>query len=338
MCAAQWTIGIDVAAQSVAVSWMAVDGRPSKAQTFAQTQGGFDQLHAYLVGHGIVPAHALVVIEATGSYWITLATTLHTLGYGVSVINPAQAHAFAKALLKRLKTDAIDAQTLAQLGAALQPAPWTPPPAIYAEVYQRLAHRDALIEMRQQLRNQRHALTQLPQVVVSIRERLDMLITTLTTDIATVETEIGAQLASDAAWGASATRLQSIPGIGLITAAWLLTATLNFTVCTSAEAASAYAGLVPHAHSSGTSVHRRSRIGHTGHGRLRHTLYMAALSAAQHNPVLRPFYQRLRTQGKPAKVARCAVARKLVHLAWAVVTKQTLFDPSFAPHDPGAPG
>jgi transposase len=68
-----------------------------------------------------------VVLEATGSSWITLATALHHAGFAVSVINPAQAHAFATALLKRAKTDAIDAQTLAQLAALLQPAPWTPP-------------------------------------------------------------------------------------------------------------------------------------------------------------------------------------------------------------------
>ena len=95
-------------------------------------------------------------MEATGSYWMTAATLLHHRGYQVSVINPAQAHNFAKALLKRAKTDAIDAQTLAQLGATLMPAPWTPPDAVYAEVYQRLAHRDNLVDMRVQLRNQLH--------------------------------------------------------------------------------------------------------------------------------------------------------------------------------------
>jgi transposase len=81
-------------------------------------------------------------------------------GYQVSVVNPKRAHHVAKVLLKRSKTDAIDAQTLARLGALLQPTPWTPPPAIYTELQQRLTHRDALMGMRQQLRNQRHALVQ----------------------------------------------------------------------------------------------------------------------------------------------------------------------------------
>ena len=127
----------------------------------------------------------------------------------------------------------------------------------------------------------------------------------------------------------AAARLQTITGVGLITTAWLLAATLNFTLCPTPEAATAYAGLAPHAHQSGTSVHKRPSIGHTGHARLRTVLYLASLSAAQHNPAIKPFYDRLRAAGKSPKVARCAAARKLLHIAWAVATKGQPFDPSY---------
>ena len=80
---------------------------------------------------------------------------------------------------------------------------------------------------------------------------------------------------------------------------------------------------------SGTSVKRKERLGRGGHPRLRTALYMATLSAAQHNPVIKTFYTRLRAAGKPMKVARCAAARKLLHLAFAVVTKEQDFDPSY---------
>ncbi len=80
-----------------------------------------------------------MVMEATGSYWIGLATHLVHEGFGVSVMNPAQAHYFAKVLLKRATTDAIDAQTLAQLAMVLQPEPWRPPPPIDHALQQRLA-------------------------------------------------------------------------------------------------------------------------------------------------------------------------------------------------------
>lgn len=78
----------------------------------------------------------------------------------------------------------MDAHTLAQLGAMLQPTPWTPPPPIYMELQQRLVHRDALMGMRQQLRNKLHALIQQPYIVTSVQARLQTLIATLTTELA----------------------------------------------------------------------------------------------------------------------------------------------------------
>ncbi len=252
-------------------------------------------------------------------------------GFQVSVINPAQAHHFAKALLKRGKTDAIDAQTLAQLSAQLQPAIWSPPPAIDQELQQRLAERDVLVNLRQQVRNQLHALQQQPVVIEAVESRMRELIRTFNRQIAAIERELAAALQHDEAWAAAAARLQTIPGVGLITAGWLLVATLNFSLCASPEAAAAYAGLVPRPYQSGTSVRGRPSIGHTGHSRLRAALYLATLSAAQHNPRIKPFYERLRAAGKPMKVARCAVARKLLHIAWAVATG----DQNFAAQEAG---
>jgi hypothetical protein len=58
-------------------------------------------------------------------------------------------------------------------------------------------------------------------------------------------------------------------------------------------------------------------------------LYLASFSAVRHNPIIKSFYDRLRAAGKPPKVARCAAARKLLHIAWAVVTKEQNFDPEY---------
>lgn len=106
--------------------------------------------------------------------------------------------------------------------------------------------------------------------------------------------------------------------------------TLNLTICATAEQAVAYAGLAPTPHQSGTSVRGRAGIGRTGTARLRTALYLATLSAAQHNPAIKPFYDRLRAAGKPQKVACCAAARKLLHLAWAVGRSGRLCDPAYS--------
>jgi transposase len=269
-------------------------------------------------------------MEATGSYWISLATRLVHEGFVVSVINPSQAHHFAKALLKRAKTDAIDAQTLAQLAMVLQPEPWMPPPPIYYELQQRLAQRDDLLNLRQQVRNQLHALEQHPKVITPVRTRMESLLAIFQSQIDEVELEITAVLNQDTAWAAAAARLQSIKGVGWVTAAWTLVTTLNFTTCDTVDALTAYAGLAPMPRQSGSSVWHRPSIGHSGNGRLRTAFYMATLTAARFNPPIKTFYSRLLEAGKPEKVARCAAARKLLHIAWAVVKKDQPFDPHYA--------
>ena len=253
-------------------------------------------------------------------------------GYAVSIVNPAHAHAFARSLPRRAKTDALDAQVLAQFAAERQPPCWTPPEQVYHELRQRLVVRDGLLQMRQQARNQRHALAQWPVTVAGAQEALDTVITELDTQLQTLE-EAMATVLRDEAWAESATLLASIPGIGLVTTAWLLVGTLNFTACASAEAAAAYAGLVPLARESGTSVRGRAQIGHSGHARLRTARYMATLTAARFHPLIRTQDERLRAAGKPPKVARCAAARKLIHLAFAVVTKKRPFDPAYRVRD-----
>ena len=327
----QLDVGIGVAAETVTAAWRTRAGQSTTPFTAEQTPAGFAALQRRLAASGVAPAEALVVMEATGNYWVALAVTLHEAGYRVAVVNPRQAHHFAKAQLRRAKTDALDARDLAQLAAALLPAPWAPPPAVYHEVRQRLVARDGLLAMRTQARNQRHALLQWPVVVAAVREHLDELIADLDRRIAALEAEIAAAL-KDGAWAESLACLTSAPGIGLVTAAWLLVGTLNFTLCTGPEALTAYAGLAPVPRESGRSIRGRPTIGHDGNSRLRTALYMATLSAARYNPAIRAFYQRLRAAGKPKKVARCAAARKLLHQAWALGSKLRRFDPDHDQH------
>lgn len=323
-------VGVDIAATTATASMLRPGAQAQRSFTIDQTPEGYTSLLHKLQATGHAPCHVLVVMEATGSYWISLATRLVHEGFAVSVINPAQAHHFAKALLKRAKTDAIDAQTLAQLAMVLQPEPWTPPPQIYYALQQRLAQRDDLLNLRQQVRNQLHALVQYPEVIPEVHARMDQLLATFEAQLVEVESEIAAALTQDSVWAAAAERLQSIKGVGWVTAAWTLVTTLNFTSCDTVDALTAYAGLAPMPRQSGLSVWHRPAIGHAGNGRLRTAFYMATLSAVQHNPIIKAFYARLRAAGKPEKVARCAAARKLLHISWAVVTKDQQFDPNYA--------
>lgn len=338
-------VGIDIAQHSAQVAWLTAGQAPGPASSVPQTAEGFAALRTRLAATGVPAAHTLVVLEASGSYWCRLALDLHHAGYPVAVINPAQAHYFAKAQLRRSKTDALDAQLLAQFAETMRPAPWTPPPAIYHELEQRLQLRQELLDARQAVCNQLHALLAGAVVVAAVQQRLEQVVRFYDEQIASLEAEICAHLPDSAdptagEWARNLGLLLTIKGIGVWTALWLLVATVNFTSCATVEQAVGYAGLGPAKHSSGTSVRGREHLPRGGHARLRTALYMASLSAARYNPAIAAVYQRLRAAGKPTKVARCAAARKLLHQAWAVISKQQAYDPHYgqqvAPAAPAA--
>ena len=268
------------------------------------------------------------MLEATGSYWVALAVALHSAGYHVAVVNPAHVHNYAKSLARRSKTDGLDARLLTQFGLERQPEPWTPPPAVYHELRQRLVARDGLLTMRQQARNQLPCAGAVAGPGGAPCSSRDEVMESWMSNCERLEQEIE-QVLADGAWAASAAHLLSITGLGLVTVAWLLVGTVNFTTCASARSSSALCRSGADGAAIGDECPGRPSIGHGGNGRVRTALYMATLSAARYNPVIKTFYTRLREAGKPAKVARCAAARKLMHLAFAVVTKGQDFDPSF---------
>ncbi|GAC1660354.1 MAG: hypothetical protein PVS3B3_30370 [Ktedonobacteraceae bacterium] len=222
----------------------------------------------------------------------------------------------------------LHAEILAEFASVLVPAPWTPPPQISHELQQRLAQRASLLEVRTQISNQLHALSVSPVAVPAVRQRLVCLIETFNEQIAQVETELHelVKIEEESActflhedenpeacettkqWKIAILLLRTIPGIGLLTACWLVVTTLNFTLCETAEAAVNFVGLAPSTRTSGTSVRGRGQIGQCGHGRVRSQLYLATLTAARCNPIIKVYYERLREAGKPMKVARCACA------------------------------
>ena len=128
-------------------------------------------------------------------------------------------------------------------------------------------------------------------------------------------------------WADKSRYLRSIKGIGLLSAAWLLVITNGFTTCEDAEQLASYLGLVPHPNQSGTSRRGHRPTGHGGHARARRVLYQASVSAARSNPSVKALYDRLIANGKHVKAARVAATRKLVHIAFAVATKEQFYDP-----------
>ncbi|GIV81322.1 MAG: IS110 family transposase [Anaerolineae bacterium] len=329
-------VGIDIAAERAMVAWQVTATGEAGTLDIAQQRSDYGRLVRQLRQYAR-PAQTLVVMEVTGQYWVALADYLYAQGFVVSVINPLQARRFAQLQQQHAKTDVIDAHLLVRYARQLQPAPWTPPPAIYYQLQQRLSYRQDLIEMRTQQRNRLHALTHHPHAEPTIEQRLRHHLDYLDREIKALEAELSALLRQHHPWAEAARRLRTIKGLGLITVAWLLVATQCFAFCQTPEQAAAFAGLVPYPRQSGSSLRAKRGVGRGGHAPLRTALYMATLAAARYNPSAKALYQRLLARHKPNKVARVAVARKLIHIAWAVVIKERDFDPNYPLSCPTTP-
>ena len=332
-------VGVDISAVTFDASCyqpgVSRNDRPEKALHYRHNQEQYAEFNQFLRTKEVDPSSILIVLEATSTYWINLALYFHEAGFVLSVVNPLQARHYALSELKTTKTDAIDAQTLAELAATRSHKlkAWTPPPDIYRELEQRIQYRATLLELRKVLKNQLHALSASQFIVDAVGEMYHNQIADFTTKIDALEKDIETVLKRAPAWAETVTLLQSIDGVGPITAYWLVVATLNFTSCDKADSLAKYVGLAPILKLSGTSVKGRGSIGPSGHRELRSALYMAAQSAVRFNPVLKAFFERLIGVGKPRKVAVCAVARKLIHIAFALKRSGKPFDRTFGCQD-----
>ena len=321
-------VGIDISLATATVAWQKAGDKNPTVLEIEQKYQAYEKLSQQLKSLA-QPENIHIVMEATSTYWMDLAYYLAARGFQLSVINPSQAKYFAKLHLRQAKTDAIDAVMLMQFAQAQKPELWSPPPAICERLRQYLTYRQQLIEMQTQVRNQYHAFQHNPQAETVLLERMRQRLAALSAEIKQLTQDILDLLLSEHEWTVAVQYLFSIPGIHTISTAWILVATHCFARCDSPEQAASFAGLAPHPHDSGSSKRGYRSIGGAGHQALRNTLYMASAPASRFNPLLKDYYQRLVARGKAKKVVRCAVARKLLHIAWACVTKKRFFDPNF---------
>lgn len=314
-------LGIDVSKKQFHVVLIGAAGR-TPARAFANRAAGFAQLATWLQRQEAACVHAC--LEATGSYGEQLARFLHQAGHRVSVVNPRQIRAFAASELARNKTDPLDAALIARFCQAHRPPAWSPPPPEVAALEALVRRLDALEEMRQQEVNRMDVAP--PAVRPSIAEHLEF----LQQQIAKTQQAIRDHFDSHPNLRARRDLLVSIPGIAEKTAAKLLAEIPHLEQFSQARQVAAFAGLNPRQHSSGSSVRGRSRLSKIGSPRLRRALYMPALVALRHNPVIRGLARRLALRGKQPMIIVGAAMRKLLHLAYGVLKSGVPFNPNYS--------
>lgn len=306
-------IGIDVAKGRLDV---AVLGAPVAAAQFANEAEGHSALLAWI--QPLAPQ--LVVMEATGGYEAALACALQAAGMAVAVVNPRQAHAFARALGQLAKTDRIDAVALAELGRTLLARDDL---ARYLRPLQSPQQQDlaALVTRRRQLVTMLHMERQrLAQARPAVRSSIEVLIATISQQLEEVDGDMSRHLTQH--FAELDRLLRSMGGIGPVASATLI-ADLPELGHLGRRQIAALVGIAPMACESGQMRRRRHIRG--GRFELRRTLYMATLAATRHNPLIRDYYRRLVAAGKFKKVALIACMRKLLTILNAMARSQTAF-------------
>jgi transposase len=296
-------VGIDVSKDRLDVAVHPT----GEAFAVARDTAGIDALAERLAAPGI----AMVALEATGGYETVVAASLTAAGLPVVVVNPAQVRAFAQAIGKRAKTDLIDAAVIARFVAMTRPQLRPLPDAATQHLADLVSRRRQIIAMMVAER-QRLARVTAPR----LRRSIERLLAALQRELSELDAEIDQDVRGSPAWRAKEDLLASVPGVGPVIARTLI-AELPELGQVDRHAIAALAGLAPWTRQSG-QWKGRSFIG-GGRASVRTALFMGALTAARHNPVLKAFRQALLDRGKPPKVALIAVARKLLTILNAII-------------------
>ena len=306
-------VGIDVSKEQLDVAvWPAADVRQ-----VAYDQPGMDALVAYLGALG----PQLVVVEASGGLEAELLATLGAAGLPVARMNPRQVRDFARASGQLAKTDRIDAQLLARFAGQLRPVVRPLPSPETRTLALLVARRRQLLEMLVAEQRRQVGTYELP---AAVREQLTVHIGWLRAQLDGLDVQLRRAVQESPLWRERDDLLRSVPGVGPVLAVTLLAEVPELGSIGRKQVA-ALVGVAPLNRDSGRLRGRRTTWG--GRATVRRVLYMGALVATRHNPVVRALYARLLAAGKPRKVALVACMHKLLVILNAIARTRSPWSP-----------
>ena len=313
-------VGIDVSKATFVVAYSSA--KSSRTNSFKNTIKG---IHEFIQTISVAEHHC--VLEATGNYSSLLVYLLSEAGIAVSLENPLKIKNFARVMLSVTKTDEIDARLIAMYGEKMQPAPYK----LRSDTILTLKQKRTVIrQLKKQLvatRNLKGSMEALPFFDHKCKKTIEKTIIFLEKQIKELEEELASLAQSE--YKKQMDLLTSIKGIGVTLAAALIMATGGFTYFDNAKQLTRYLGLSPTYQQSGTSVNVKGHINRNGDSSLRSQLYVAAFASLRCNTECKACFDRLRSKGKPGKVALIAVANKLVRQAFAIVTQEKIYVDGF---------
>ncbi len=315
-------VGIDISKLTFDVAIKDISGA-YKHNVYENNPKGF-QAFTKLLQKGV----SVCVMEASGPYYLKLATFLVSNNIDVCVINPLVIKRFCQMKMVRTKTDKKDAIMISQYGYTEQPAPWEPEADYVLELKQMQSFLEQLHKSKTGFIRQKEAFKQNPIVSKTTLKGLTEMIIGTEKQIRTIELEMEKIIKQH--HNQMFEHLQSIPGLGKKTSLFLIVISGGFEKFHHHKQLASYIGIAPRIFESGTSVKGRSRICKMGMSKIRGMLYVCSWSAIRYNKACKALYERLVEKGKSKKLALVAVINKLLKQAFAVATKKEFYNESFA--------
>ncbi|MFK7002211.1 IS110 family RNA-guided transposase [Flavobacterium oreochromis] len=289
-----------------------------KYYKFSNNQEGF-----LLLLDVLNSSESICVMEASGSYYLKLATFLSAKKIDVCVINPLVIRRFSQMRMSRTKTDKKDAMLIAEYGKTEKPALWEADADYVLELKQMQAFLEQLNKNRTGFIRQMEAFNHSSNKSLIVDKSLKSVLIKIEQEIA--EIEIKMEIIIKKYHQEMFEQLQSIPGLGKKTSLFLIVISGGFSKFKNHKQLASYVGISPRIFESGTSVKGRSKICKMGMSKIRAMLYVCAWSAKRCNKVCKDLYDRLVEKGKSKKLALIAVVNKLLKQAFAIATKKEYY-------------
>ena len=295
-------IGIDISKSTFDVSYLEKD--KWKHKVFKNQSIGFEQFKK------LIDSADWIVMEASGPYYLQLATFLNTSSYNVCVLNPLIIRRYSQTRLYRAKTDKKDAKTIAEYGAQYDLKKWTPDSKESTEIKQLYTALELVKKQRQQTKRQLESFESTGLLYSSLRKELKQIGVLLTRRIDKLGKKI--EQIGELTYKDTIEKVRTIPGVGLKTAIMMCVITDNFTKFENHKQLTAFVGFSPRLYQSGTSVKGKGHICKMGKPQIRKLLYLCSWSAKRVNKNCIEMYTRLKEKGKPERVIKIALANKLI--------------------------
>lgn len=321
MDAPQLYVGIDVASETLAVVATAGPGHPAAAAfTVSNDPEGFAEFDEAIRRLGASTDNTLVCLEATGVYGEALCYWLHARAYRVVVEDAARVQRAMP--VAGAKTDALDARRIADYAARYldELRPWSPAEAVVEQVQTLLTMREQLVRERTAKQNALHVL-QRKAIPTPLALRIaEDAVGYLGERVQEIDREVRRLVSEHPTIGPAVALLVSIPGVGLLLAAHVVVATGGFAQPLVAKRFSAYVGICPLDHESGTSVRRRPSSRGYGPSMIRKLLYLASIRLVSiEGSAHQAYFRRKKAEGKSGRLVLNNVGNKLVRVMAAVL-------------------